>query len=184
MDNKEFAEEFGVPEEEIQDLRDAFQLFDKYNKGFITTKNFKRVIKDLGVNYTNKEISDIVNQIDKDNSGEIEFDEFLRFMIEEKKKVGETANLTNNLKNVKLEETPVKEKEETEEERIIRAFKVFDTDNSGTISLDEFEVALCKLGDSKITKKEARRIFNDVDVDHNGELDYTEFYNFFKNEYM
>ncbi|XP_051210560.1 calcium-dependent protein kinase 1 [Lolium perenne] len=53
-------------------------------------------------------------------------------------------------------------------------FKSLDTDNSGTITLEELRAGLPKLG-TKITEPELRQLMEAADVDGNGTIDYGEF---------
>lgn len=53
-------------------------------------------------------------------------------------------------------------------------FNNMDTDNSGTITLEELRVGLSKLG-SKLNESEIRQLMDAADVDKNGTIDYYEF---------
>ncbi len=45
-----------------------------------------------------------------------------------------------------------------------QAFDLFDTDNSGGISVNELKQALCAMG-VNVTEQEARQMFSAIDVD-------------------
>ncbi|KAJ1264289.1 hypothetical protein BS78_09G252000 [Paspalum vaginatum] len=53
-------------------------------------------------------------------------------------------------------------------------FKSLDTDNSGTITLEELRTGLPKLG-TRISESEIRQLMEAADVDGNGTIDYVEF---------
>jgi calcium-dependent protein kinase len=57
------------------------------------------------------------------------------------------------------------------------AFKSIDTDNSGTLSREELIEGYCRLFGEEVEDIEAEvdRIMSEVDTDHSGEIDYTEF---------
>lgn len=55
-----------------------------------------------------------------------------------------------------------------------QAFDAFDTENNGTISLDEFKAAMQK-ADNKISDEDIEKLFRTVDVGENGEIYYLEF---------
>ncbi|VAH11372.1 unnamed protein product [Triticum turgidum subsp. durum] len=79
----------------------------------------------------------------------------------------------NKLKKVALKIVA----ESLSEEEIVglrEMFKSLDTDNSGTITLDELRAGLPKLG-TKITESEIRQLMEAADVDGNGTIDYVEF---------
>ncbi|GJM89876.1 hypothetical protein PR202_ga06101 [Eleusine coracana subsp. coracana] len=79
----------------------------------------------------------------------------------------------NKLKKVALKVVA----ENLSEEEIVRLkemFKSLDTDNSGTITLEELRTGLPKLG-TKVTESEIRQLMEAADVDGNGIIDYAEF---------
>jgi len=57
------------------------------------------------------------------------------------------------------------------------AFKSIDTDNSGTLSREELIEGYSKLFGEEVEdiETEVDRIMAEVDTDHSGEIDYTEF---------
>ncbi|XP_039836940.1 calcium-dependent protein kinase 15-like isoform X2 [Panicum virgatum] len=79
----------------------------------------------------------------------------------------------NKLKKVALKVVA----ENLSEEEIVglkEMFKSLDTDNSGTITLEELRTGLPKLG-TKISESEIRQLMEAADVDGNGTIDYVEF---------
>jgi len=88
---------------------------------------------------------EIFKQIDTDNSGNIEYTEFISACID---------------KNVYLNEEKLKE-----------AFNLFDSDKSGKISRDEIEKVL-RLGPNS---KEINAIMAKHDTNKDGEIDFKEF---------
>ncbi|KAL6610708.1 hypothetical protein ACP70R_040677 [Stipagrostis hirtigluma subsp. patula] len=79
----------------------------------------------------------------------------------------------NKLKKVALKVVA----ENLSEEEIVglkEMFKSLDTDNSGTITLEELRTGLPKLG-TKISESEIIQLMEAADVDRNGTIDYVEF---------
>ena len=68
----------------------AFALFDKDGDGTITTKELGTVMRSLGQNPTEAELQDMINEVDADGNGTIDFPEFLNLMAR-KMKVGRVA---------------------------------------------------------------------------------------------
>ncbi|KAF2543834.1 hypothetical protein F2Q68_00031970 [Brassica cretica] len=101
-----------LTQEQIMEFKEAFCLFDKDGDGCITADELATVIRSLDQNPTEQELQDMINEIDSDGNGTIEFSEFLNLM----------AN--------KIQETDA-------DEELKEAFKVFDKDQNGYISASE-----------------------------------------------
>ena len=56
----------------------AFAYFDKDNSGFITIDELRKVIDDFGLSGMSD--AEFMKEVDANNDGKIEYDEFLRFM--------------------------------------------------------------------------------------------------------
>ena len=77
------------------DFQAAFNIFDSDGGGEISTRELLKVFKMLGFTPTKDELDEIVEVVDQDGSGEIDFDEFLIMMVmqikEESKSQDETV---------------------------------------------------------------------------------------------
>ena len=69
-----------LTEEQIAEFMEAFSLFDKVGNGTITTKGLGTVMRSLGQNPTEAELQDMINEVDADGNGTIDFLEFLLLM--------------------------------------------------------------------------------------------------------
>jgi calmodulin len=74
-----------LTEEQIAEFKEAFSLFDRDGDGKITSKELGTVMRSLGQNPTEQEISDMINEVDTDNNGTIDFPEFLTMMAKKMK---------------------------------------------------------------------------------------------------
>ncbi|CAF0865717.1 unnamed protein product [Adineta steineri] len=74
--------------------------------------------------------------------------------------------MSHNVKLRKLTSSQIRE--------LRQAFDLFDTDNSGGISVVELKQALGALG-VKVTDQEARQMFSAIDIDKNGRIEFEEF---------
>ena len=138
-----------LTEEQIAEFKEAFSLFDKDGDGTITTKELGTVMRSLGQNPTEAELQDMINEVDADGNGTIDFPEFLTLMAR-------------------------KMKDTDSEEEILEAFKVFDKDGNGFISAAELRHVMTNLGE-KLTDEEVDEMIREADIDGDGQINYEEF---------
>lgn len=69
-------------DQEEQELRDAFRVFDKHNRGYITASDLRAVLQCLGEDLSEEEIEDMIKEVDVDGDGRIDFYEFVHALGE------------------------------------------------------------------------------------------------------
>ncbi|CAH2052428.1 unnamed protein product, partial [Iphiclides podalirius] len=72
----------GCAEQEERELRDAFRVFDKHNRGYICASDLRAVLQCLGEDLSEEEIEDMIKEVDSDGDGRIDFLEFVRALGE------------------------------------------------------------------------------------------------------
>ena len=143
-----------VPEEQLKEYKEAFDLFDREHTGLIGPDEIYSLLKNFGNPTPKKEINQLMSEFDEDGDGKLSFDEFVTFL--------EKSYVTLD-----------------EFEAVIRAFKTFDRNDSGTIDLGEFKFILTKLG-HKLSDDVVKLIFKESKLGNEGKMDYYEFVNFWK----
>ncbi|XP_022946612.1 calmodulin-like protein 8 [Cucurbita moschata] len=138
-----------MSEEQILEFQEAFCLLDKDGDGCITIKELATAIRSLHQNPTEEELQIMMNEVDVNGSGSIEFEEFFNLM--EKKM-----------------------KENEAEEELREAFKVFDMDQDGFISPNELKNVMIHMVE-KLTDEEVEQMVKEADLDGDGLIDYEEF---------
>ncbi|CAN6695119.1 unnamed protein product [Malus baccata var. baccata] len=138
-----------LTDDQISEFKEAFSLFDKDGDGCITTKELGTVMRSLGQNPTEAELQDMINEVDADGNGTIDFPEFLNLMAR-------------------------KMKDTDSEEELKEAFRVFDKDQNGFISAAELRHVMTNLGE-KLTDEEVDEMIREADVDGDGQINYEEF---------
>ena len=130
-----------LTEEQIAEFKEAFSPFDKGGDGTITTKELDTAMRSLGQNpnVTEAELQDMINEVDADEKGTIDFPGVLSLMAR------------------KMKDT------DTEEE-LTEAFEVFDRDGNGFISDAELRHVTTILGE-KLTDEEVDEIIGEADVE-------------------
>merc|ERR1712196_449785 len=66
--------------EQIEEIREAFNLFDTDHAGSIDYRELKAAMRALGFEVKKEELKKMISDIDSDASGHIEFPEFLEMM--------------------------------------------------------------------------------------------------------
>merc|ERR1712235_173523 len=64
-----------------KELKDAFRIYDKEGQGFITTETLRGLIVELLAPLTDEELEGIIDELDEDGSGSMDFDEFCEMMM-------------------------------------------------------------------------------------------------------
>ncbi|XP_069699009.1 calmodulin-like isoform X2 [Periplaneta americana] len=69
-------------DQEEKELRDAFRVFDKHNRGYISASDLRAVLQCLGEDLSEEEIEDMIKEVDVDGDGRIDFYEFVHALGE------------------------------------------------------------------------------------------------------
>ncbi|XP_055371477.1 calmodulin-A-like isoform X2 [Condylostylus longicornis] len=141
--------EYGLSEEQVAEFKEAFMLFDKDEDGTITMAELGVVMRSLGQRPSETELRDMVNEVDQDGNGTIEFNEFLQMMS--KKMKGADG-----------------------EDELREAFRVFDKNNDGFISSSELRHVMTNLGE-KLSEMEVDDMIKEADLDGDGQVNYSDF---------
>ena len=112
-----------LTEEQKQEIKEAFDLFDTDGSGTIDAKELKVAMRALGFEPKKEEIRKMIADVDKDGSGVIDFPEFLDMMT-----------------------TKMAERDPREE--MLKAFRLFDDDESGKISFKNLKRVAKELGEN------------------------------------
>ena len=143
-----YDEEY-ITDEQKKELQDVFDQFDKDKDGKISAKELENAMQSMGQTPTGEEINEMMREVDLNQDGKIDFDEFMSLMI----------------KNSPDTQT---------EEEVINAFRVFDKEGNGLISSAELKHIMMTIGD-KMTEEEADEMVNEDDIDEDGMINYEEF---------
>ena len=140
----------GLSKEQIADFREAFSLFDFDENGSISAKELGEVLRALGQNPSMNELHDMINEVDQDGNGTVEFAEFVILM-------------TNKVKEM------------TKEDEIYEAFMVLDKEKDDYISEKELKYFMRKVAHIKLSSEEAKAMIDFADSDGDGLITYDDF---------
>merc|ERR1711904_144065 len=147
---------------EICELKDQFDCYDRDHSGFLDRSELDMLIADCGLGPRSKaereEIQELLASSDKDHNGRVTFVEFL--------------HLIHGIRQLSSERC---------QEELQTLFKRFDKDDNGRMALRECGFLLGHGGPGPKTQQEQRHIgllLEAMDEDGNGELDFEEFTHF------
>merc|ERR1711900_26055 len=112
-----------LTEEQKSEIKEAFDLFDTDGSGTIHAKELKVAMRALGFEPKKEEVKRMLSEIDKDGTGQIDFMEF------------------SDLMTVKMAERDPREE-------ILKAFKLFDDDETGFITFKNLKRVAKELGEN------------------------------------
>ncbi|XP_026874055.1 calcium-binding protein 1b isoform X2 [Electrophorus electricus] len=138
--------------EELEELSSAFALYAR--KGLIKCVNLGDCMRTMGYMPTEMELIELSQQINMNLGGRVDFEDFVELMGP--KMLQETADMIG-----------VKELRD--------AFKEFDSNGDGMISVPELREAMKKLLGQQVAHKELEDILKDIDLNGDGRVDFEEF---------
>ncbi|TFJ88573.1 hypothetical protein NSK_000147 [Nannochloropsis salina CCMP1776] len=144
----------GLTDEEIEEIREAFNLFDLQGSGTIDVRELKQAMQSLGFDSKNHTIYQMIADMESDNasseSNNIDFDEFLHMMT-------------------------VKMSDKESKEDIEKVFNMFDDKGKGSISFKDLKRVAKELGEN-MSDAELKEMIQRADADQDGEVSFEDFY--------
>uniref|UniRef100_A0A671WQR7 Troponin C, slow skeletal and cardiac muscles n=1 Tax=Sparus aurata TaxID=8175 RepID=A0A671WQR7_SPAAU len=140
------------------EFKAAFDMFDTDGGGDISTKELGTVMRMLGQNPSREELDAIIEEVDEDGSGTIDFEEFLVMMVQQLK-----------------EDQAGKSEEELSE-----CFRIFDKNGDGFVDREEFGDILHMTGEN-VTEEDIDEMFGESDTNKDGKIDFDEFLKMMEN---
>lgn len=137
-----------VSDDDIKEEIALFRKFDSDHDGYITKKELRKGLRKLKYR-TDKEIDKIMDKMDTDHNGAINFNEFISALLNE--------GITKDFK------------------RIQDAFNFFDLDGDGYIDEEELKAALTKKDFPDLWSDVFIDAIKECDLDGDGKISYEEF---------
>ncbi|XP_078492544.1 uncharacterized protein LOC100175312 isoform X2 [Ciona intestinalis] len=136
-------------EERIVQYKNAFAKFDKDSSGIISSKQLRQLLRTLGHNPSDIVLRELVNQVDMDENGKIDFNEFIIM-------IGYFDKANN------------------EDEDLSNIFRVFDRHERGCIDVEELRNIWNNFLQGMAPVDEFEEMIRVVDNDGNGEINRIE----------
>mmetsp|Transcript_29499 Transcript_29499/g.44831 ORF Transcript_29499/g.44831 Transcript_29499/m.44831 type:complete len:194 (-) Transcript_29499:48-629(-) len=145
-----------VDSEQMEELKEAFQLFDTNHTGNIDSREFKAAMRALGFPIKKIDVIRYFKEIPKDISESLTFEEFVRI-------VG-----------------PIMPKRDSKEE-VFKIFQLFDEDKTGKISFKNLKKIAGEVGEN-LNDEEIKEMIGEADrsLHKEGLIDFEDFFRIMK----
>jgi centrin-1 len=135
----------------LEELKEAFHLFDTQHQGAIDCREFKAAMRALGYEFKKQDVIQCFAEVDKDPSlARLSFDEFLKVVAP-------------------------RLRDKSSREEIFKVFKLFDEDNTGRISFKNLRKIAAEVGES-IGDTELQEMIAEADRTGDGLITFEDFY--------
>lgn len=157
-------------------LEKAFQRFDTDLSGGLDRDQFSKALEAIGMNFDAEKASRLFSAVDADSSDSIQWYEFVDAF-----RIDDTARLHSSSERAGWQDSVVQQVANSlfqHRIQLMSAFRMFDVDNSGEISAEEFRVglrAVNKLLPTALSNVQIDELRKALDKDKNGNIDYKEF---------
>eukprot|EP01059_Diplonema_ambulator_P036402 TRINITY_DN9051_c0_g1_i1.p1 TRINITY_DN9051_c0_g1~~TRINITY_DN9051_c0_g1_i1.p1 ORF type:complete len:173 (+),score=55.45 TRINITY_DN9051_c0_g1_i1:62-580(+) len=146
---------FELSEEQRQEIREAFELFDTDKNGLIDAHEMKVAMRALGFDVRKDEAVRLIEGVSSEGAQHISLYNFIEVMTEK-----------------------ISERDPRDE--MLRAFQLFDEDSTGKITLKNLRRVARDLGEN-MTDDELQAMIDEFDRDQDGEINEEEFINIMTN---
>ena len=141
-----------ISQEKVPAMRRMFSLMDRDGSGKISKDELKELLRSQGYYPSETELETMMEEIDSDHNGEIDFDEFVSYCAKQR------MNRTVSQENRELHD----------------AFSFFDKNGDGFVTAVELRQVMRELGQD-ISEEQAEQMIAEVDKEGNGRVTYQRF---------
>ena len=131
-----------LTEDQKAEIKEAFDLFDSNKTGCVDYRELKVSMRALGFDVKKTEVMELMKRYDRNDTGSIQWDDYFEILSEKY-----------------LNRDPIEE--------IIKAFKLFDDEGTGKISLKNLRRVARELGEN-LSDEELQAMIDEFDKDQDG----------------
>ncbi|XP_067632723.1 troponin C, isoallergen Bla g 6.0101 [Eurosta solidaginis] len=139
--------------EQLRIMRNAFKAFDHDEKGTIEYRDVQQILEILGQKLDDKAVKALLKEVDKSNSGKLDFSQFCKLASRFVDVEDDAPALVSELKE---------------------AFRVYDKEGKGYLTVQVLRDILREL-DDKLSASDLDMIIEEIDADGSGTVDFDEF---------
>ena len=140
-----------VDDDQMEELKEAFTLFDTNHSGSIDARELKAAMRALGHEVTKVMCSAMFREVDKDPETELNFDEFCKIMAPRLKQADSR-------------------------DEVMKVYQLFDADKQGYITVRELRRMADDCGET-MTDEELMEMIERADSNADGQVSPEDFYN-------
>ena len=130
----------------MEELKEAFTLFDTNHSGSIDARELKAAMRALGHEVTKPMCREMFREVDKDPETALNFDDFCKIMAPRLKKADER-------------------------DEVMKVFQLFDSDNQGFIRITELKKMAEDVGES-LSDQELQEMIAEADKTGDGKITF------------
>lgn len=145
-----------LTDEQMQEIGEAFDLFDTDGRGCVDVRELKIAMRALGFDVKKAEVREMVASMGKDEHGTVDYDDFVQLMA-------------------------MKMATRDTRQEIFKVFRLFDDDRTGKISFTNLKRVIEMVGEH-MTDDEIQEMIDEADRDGDGEIGEDEFYRVMKHK--
>merc|ERR1712002_1456007 len=153
IDFDDVTEATGLAIDEIKCLKVCFDLFDTKKQDYLSADDLDEIMRAMGFRPSKEELQELLEEIDEDGSGQIEFEEFCQlcatFLVEDP----DIETMKRGLKD---------------------AFRIYDKEGLGYITTETLRGLISELL-APLSDEELEGILEELDEDGSGSMDFDEF---------
>ncbi|XP_078620790.1 neo-calmodulin-like [Branchiostoma floridae x Branchiostoma japonicum] len=147
-ETEKLEELFDFSTEQIAEFKESFSGYEDSN-GAVNVNQIGEVLERVGQNCTNDQLTDLMERADLDKTEKINFLEFLTVMEKRTEKTDASVVISE-------------------------AFRTFDTNGDGHLSVEELRHVMTCLG-QPMTDEEVENMIRLADMEGDGKINYAEF---------
>ncbi|KAK9271664.1 hypothetical protein L1049_002027 [Liquidambar formosana] len=141
-----------LDDEQIAELGGIFRSFDRNNDGSLTQLEVGSLLRSLGLNPTADQLEGLIQKVDKNSNGLVEFSEFV-------------VMVARDLREVNCPYS---------EDQLLKIFRMLDRDGNGYITAAELAHSMARMGHA-LTASELTGMIKEADSDGDGCISFQEF---------
>ena len=138
-----------LPENKEKEYKIIFEKNDSNKDGNVNSLELANILRAININVSDEEIKQIIEEIDLEGNGEINYEDFVSIVNRREKDVD----------NV---------------EEVLKAFKVFDKEGNGLININDLKHIMINVGNN-FSENEINDLLAESDFDMDGYINYEEF---------